>query len=147
MKYTKHPITLIIILALFATPVSADQPIRTVSSEQQTNRDNEKLTILQNEIKDADILVNATSVGMTPDIDHSLVPARLLHDKLVVFDIIGIPARTKLFQEAAAAGARTIAGLEMLVWQGALSFELWTGQSAPFELMHREAQKALQHEE
>ncbi|MDD4859868.1 MAG: shikimate dehydrogenase [Dehalococcoidales bacterium] len=104
-------------------------------------------TSLQNEIKDADILVNATSVGMTPDIDHSLVPAHLLHDKLVVFDIIGIPARTKLFQEAAAAGARTIAGLEMLVWQGALSFELWTGQSAPFELMHREAQKALQHEE
>jgi len=94
----------------------------------------------------ADILVNTTSVGMSPDIDETPVPARLLNPSLVVFDIVYNPIQTRLLKEAEAAGAQTINGLEMLAWQGALAFEKWTGQKAPLDLMKREAIKALGHE-
>lgn len=83
----------------------------------------------------ADILVNATSVGMSPVSDISPVPAALIKPGLVVVDIVYNPVRTKLLRDAAAAGAVTVGGLDMLVWQGALAFEKWTGEKAPFELM------------
>ncbi|MBA7712931.1 Shikimate dehydrogenase (NADP(+)) [subsurface metagenome] len=75
----------------------------------------------------ADVLVNATSVGMSPNIEETPVPARLLKPGLVVFDIVYNPVKTRLLGEAEAAGAQTIGGLDMLVWQGALAFEKWTG--------------------
>jgi shikimate dehydrogenase len=94
----------------------------------------------------ADILVNTTSVGMNPDIDKTPVPAGLLKTGLIVFDIVYNPIQTRLLKEAEVAGAKTINGLEMLVWQGAMAFEKWTGQKAPLELMKREAIKASEHE-
>jgi len=95
----------------------------------------------------ADILINATSAGMSPDIDGTPVPARLLKPGLVVFDIVYNPLKTRLLREAEKAGARTIiSGIDMLAWQGALAFEKWTGQKAPLELMKREATEALGHE-
>lgn len=94
----------------------------------------------------ADILVNTTSVGMTPDVDRTPVPGNLLGSRLVVSDIVYNPLETRLLREAKAAGARTIDGLDMLVWQGALAFEKWTGQKAPFEIMKQAAIKALQDE-
>jgi len=95
----------------------------------------------------ADILVNTTSVGMVPDIEQTPVPAGLLKPRLVVFDIVYNPLETRLLREAKAAGARTIDGLDMLVGQGALAFEKWTGQKAPLTVMKRAAIKALKHEE
>ncbi len=95
-------------------------------------------------LKTADILVNATSVGMSPDSDKSLVPARLLRSGLVVFDIVYNPLMTRLLAEAKAVGAQVISGVDMLVWQGALAFEKWTGVPAPFDLMRREAVKMLE---
>jgi len=94
----------------------------------------------------ADILVNTTSVGMVPDIDETPVPVGLLKPGLIVFDIVYNPVQTRLLKEAEAAGAKTINGLDMLVWQGALAFEKWTGRKAPLDLMKREAIKALGHE-
>ena len=94
----------------------------------------------------ADILINTTSVGMSPDIDKTPVPAKLLNPGLVVFDIVYNPTKTRLLREAEAAGAKTINGLDMLVWQGALAFEKWTGRKVPLDLMKREAIKALRHE-
>jgi shikimate dehydrogenase len=94
----------------------------------------------------ADILVNTTSVGMNPDIDKTPVPAGLLKPGLIVFDIVYNPVQTRLLKEAEAAGAKTINGLDMLVWQGAMAFEKWTGQKAPFDLMKRDSIKALGHE-
>ncbi|MFQ6122417.1 MAG: shikimate dehydrogenase [Dehalococcoidales bacterium] len=91
----------------------------------------------------ADVVVNATSVGMSPNIDETPVPARLLKPGLIIFDIVYNPIKTKLLKEAEAAGAKTIGGLDMFVWQGALAFEKWTGQQAPFELMKREVIKRL----
>ena len=98
-------------------------------------------------LKSADILVNTTSVGMSPNVDESPLPAKLLRPGLVVFDIVYNPIKTRLLGEAGAAGAQTINGIEMLAWQGALASEKWTGQKEPLELMKREAIKALGHED
>jgi shikimate dehydrogenase len=98
-------------------------------------------------LKGGDILVNATSVGMSPASGRSPVPARLLHRRLVVFDIVYNPMMTKLLKDSKAAGARTIDGVDMLAWQGALAFERWTGQAAPLALMRREALKLLEPHE
>lgn len=94
-------------------------------------------------LEKADILVNATSVGMTPNIDETLVPFNLLKPGLVVFDIVYNPIRTRLLREAEQAGAETISGIDMLVWQGALAFEKWIGLKAPIELMRKEVIKVL----
>ena len=95
----------------------------------------------------ADILVNATSVGMSPNINETPVPAKLLKPGLVVFDIVYNPIKTRLLREAEAAGAKTISGIDMLVWQGALAVEKWTGLKEPIELMREEAIKGLQKNE
>ena len=97
-------------------------------------------------LEGADILINATSAGMSPDVDETPVPARLLKPALIVFDIVYNPIQTRLLKEAEAAGAQTIGGLNMLVWQGAIAFEKWTGRKAPLDLMRREVIKALGHE-
>ena len=91
----------------------------------------------------ADILVNATSVGMSPNIDETLVASRLLKPDLVVFDVVYNPIKTRLLREAEKAGAQTISGVEMLVWQGASAFEKWTGVKAPVKLMREEVIKVL----
>jgi shikimate dehydrogenase len=91
----------------------------------------------------ADIMVNATSVGMSPASRKSPVPARLLKRRLVVFDIVYNPIETRLIKEAKAVGAKVIGGVDMLAWQGALAFEKWTGRPAPVDLMRREAVKML----
>lgn len=98
---------------------------------------------LEAALRRADILVNATSVGMSPHTDETPIPRRLLKAELAVFDVVYNPRQTRLLAEAGAVGAVTISGLEMLVWQGALAFELWTGHKAPAALMREEALKAL----
>jgi shikimate dehydrogenase len=95
----------------------------------------------------ADILVNATSVGMSPDIDETPVTSDLLRPNLVVYDIVYNPIKTRLQREAEVAGATVISGLDMLVWQGALAFEKWTGLEAPVDLMKKEATKLLEKHE
>lgn len=94
-------------------------------------------------LEKADILVNATSVGMSPNIDETPVSPDLLRPSLTVFDIVYNPIKTRLLREAEAAGAETISGVDMLVWQGALGFELWTGTKAPVKLMRETAIKGL----
>ena len=94
-----------------------------------------------------DLLVNATSVGMYPAANKSLVPAKLLVSFPLVFDIVYNPLQTKLLKDAAAAGAQTISGVDMLVWQGALAFEKWTGKKTPVDLMRQTAIKMLERHE
>ena len=108
----------------------------------ELNREN-----LNGVLAEADILVNTTSVGMSPSIDETLVPAELLRPGLIVYDIVYNPVRTKLLSEAEAAGAKTIPGLEMLLRQGALAFKLWTGREAPIEVMQQAAIKWLEEYE
>ncbi|MDO8717348.1 MAG: shikimate dehydrogenase, partial [Dehalococcoidales bacterium] len=82
-------------------------------------------------------------LGMSPNTEETPLDAELLKPGLIVFDIIYNPIKTRLLREAEEAGAKTIGGLDMLVWQGALAFEMWTGRKAPVELMKKEAIKVL----
>ncbi len=81
-----------------------------------------------------DLLVNATAVGLSP-MHRDLCPLDpdLIRPGTLVFDLLYQP--TRLQREAKQRGARVQNGLAMLVYQGALSFELWTGQAAPLEVM------------
>ena len=94
---------------------------------------------VQDNVQDADILVNATSVGMHPHVDQSLVAPQWLKSDLAVMDIVYNPVETKLAKDAKAAGAKVISGVEMLIYQGAASFKIWTGKSAPIEVMRKAA--------
>ncbi len=85
------------------------------------------LTALPELLKEASLLVNATPVGMHPHPDGITVPPQLLHEGLLVYDLVYNPPRTRLLFEAAARGAETLGGLEMLVHQGVRALELWTG--------------------
>ena len=102
---------------------------------------------LRTALSKAELLVNATSVGMSPNTNLTPVPARLLRPDLVIFDIVYNPIKTKLTTEASLAGCETVMGLDMLVWQGALAFEMWTGKKAPVDLMKKEAIKVLKSHE
>lgn len=75
--------------------------------------------------KNFDIIVNATSVGMTPNIDESPIAADCLHAGQVVCDIVYTPPRTKLLQMAESKGCKTVSGEGMLVHQGLESFKKW----------------------
>jgi shikimate dehydrogenase len=86
------------------------------------------------DIGNKDLLINATPVGLKAA-DPVLVSESMLHKDLFVYDLIYNPAETKLLELAGKAGARTCNGLGMLLYQGALSFEIWTGKKAPEELM------------
>ncbi|WP_158853430.1 shikimate dehydrogenase [Halorhabdus sp. CUG00001] len=92
-------------------------------------------------LADADVLVNATSVGM--DEDRSPVPADALHDGLAVLDAVYSPLETRLLRDAAAAGAKTVDGAWMLLYQGVEAFERWTGRDAPVEAMNETLRRAL----
>jgi shikimate dehydrogenase len=86
-------------------------------------------------LADTDLLVNATSVGMEED--ATPVPAGVLHADLAVLDAVYRPLETRLLREAATAGAQTVDGAWMLLFQGAAAFERWTGHEAPVEPMNR----------
>ena len=101
---------------------------------------------LAENLKEAGIIINTTSVGMVPDTDATPVPSQLLSSKLVVVDIVYNPIETRLLKEVKAAGARTIDGVAMLVWQGAQGFEKWTGVKAPVAVMREEVLKGLRRE-
>lgn len=98
---------------------------------------------LRKALDTADILINTTSVGMYPNSDTSIVPQRLLRPDLVVFDVVYTPLKTRLLQFAEQAGAKTINGLQMLVYQGAEAFQLWTGREPPIPIMYHSAHRAL----
>lgn len=92
----------------------------------------------------ADLLVNATPVGGEAAPEATPVPdRRALHAGLAVMDLVYRPRRTRLLADAARAGCEVVEGIEMLVEQGARSFEIWTGRPAPAEAMRRAAVAAL----
>jgi shikimate dehydrogenase len=98
---------------------------------------------VQKNLQDADILVNATSVGMHPNVNQSLVAPQWLKSNLTVMDIVYNPVETKLAKDAKVAGAKVISGVEMLIYQGAASFKIWTERAAPIEVMRKAALNQL----
>jgi shikimate dehydrogenase len=96
-------------------------------------------TILKEELKDSAVLINCTSLGMEAAIDKSIVTtSETLHKDLFVADIVYDPPKTKLLSIAEEAGCKTMNGLGMLIWQGAIAFKIWTGQDMPVDLIKKE---------
>ncbi len=93
----------------------------------------------------AALIVNCTSLGMTPQVEttpwNKGVPFR---PEQTVYDLVYNPAETRLLRQARRDGARPIGGLGMLIWQGALALEGWTGHSAPIAAMRAAAEAELQ---
>lgn len=100
-----------------------------------------------------DILINTTPLGMTPDTDSmpinpdQIKPDQINPDQIkpgmTIMDIIYNPLETKLLKHAAAKGCKIIDGLSMFVYQGAIQFELWTGKTAPIDIMKKTVKQAL----
>jgi len=84
-----------------------------------------------------DAIANTTSVGMHPNADETPIPPDAFRPGQVVFDAVYNPARTRFLREAAEQGACTVSGVEMFIAQAARQFELWTGESAPIDVMRR----------
>jgi shikimate dehydrogenase len=92
-------------------------------------------------LADADVLVNCTSVGMEED--ETPVPADTLHGDLAALDAVYSPIETRLLRDAADAGATTVDGAWMLLFQGVEAFERWTGRDAPVETMNAALREGL----
>ena len=71
------------------------------------------------------------------------MPVDLIHSRMLVYDLVYHPPETSLMAAARKRGARVLGGLPMLVYQGAASFTLWTGQEAPLEVMFEAARGGL----
>ena len=91
---------------------------------------------MRKSIDESAILINASSVGMSPHEEGCLVPdVSYFHSELIVSDVIYQPRKTRLLQMAESVGCPTFNGMYMLLYQGAYAFELWTGKPMPVELV------------
>jgi len=91
---------------------------------------------LARDVRKSALLVNATSVGMKPDLEAMPIgDCSIIRPDLAVFDVIYTPRETKFLKEARIRGAKTANGLGMLLYQGATAFELWTGQEMPIAVV------------
>lgn len=99
---------------------------------------------ISDKLQQTDILINSTPLGMYPNIGV-MPPVKLeaLQDTAVVCDLIYNPRETLLLQKAREAGLRTLNGLGMLLYQGAIAFELWTKTGAPVEVMREALDKTI----
>ncbi|MFQ6031040.1 MAG: shikimate dehydrogenase, partial [Dehalococcoidia bacterium] len=93
----------------------------------------------------ADLIVNCTTIGMTHGADATGTPLtrQQIPATALVYDLVYNPLETALLREAASAGAAQLGGIQMLVYQGAASFEMWTGRSAPISVMVAAAVAAM----
>jgi shikimate dehydrogenase len=92
---------------------------------------------LEQEIQDAHIIINATSLGMAPNEGKSLINKALLSPGCVIMDLVPNPKETKLLKEAKERGCRIVYGDRMLLWQGFLKFKAYTGIEPPLEVMEK----------
>lgn len=100
---------------------------------------------LQVALRRTNLLINATSVGMHPNVDASPLPKGVvLPAHLVVFDMVYNPQETRLLQQARQGGAQIVRGLDMLIGQGVEAFKLWTGRTPPVGVMQEAALAALE---
>ena len=94
----------------------------------------------------AELIVNCTTIGMThgPGEDETPLPGAAIPSTSLVYDLVYNPLETRLLREAAQAGAKTLGGIQMLVYQGAESFEMWLDRPAPVPVMLEAATQAMQ---
>ncbi|MBI4972264.1 MAG: shikimate dehydrogenase [Candidatus Omnitrophica bacterium] len=99
-------------------------------------------SIAELKIRDCDLLINATPVGLKKN-TPSLVAGEFLHPHLLVYDLVYNPKETQLLKIAKKKGCLVSNGLGMLLYQGAISFKIWTAKSAPLEVMRQALKEAL----
>ena len=115
-----------------------------LSSNLISNVSADDISNIASSIKDADILIDTTPVGMHPNCDvEPIVKAEDIHEDLVVNDIVYNPNETVLLKEAIKANAKVVYGIKMLLYQGAESFKIWTGQNAPIDVMEAKLKETL----
>ncbi|WP_458454941.1 shikimate dehydrogenase [Methanobrevibacter sp.] len=99
---------------------------------------------ISNCLNDADILIDTTPIGMHPNIDdEAIAKSEDMHSDLVVFDAVYNPNETVLLKEAIKAQAKPVYGIKMLLYQGAESFKIWTGQEPPVDEMEKALRETL----
>ena len=93
---------------------------------------------LKRELDSSDIFIDTTPIGMYPNVeDKAIASADMLHEELVVNDIVYTPMETSLIKEALKANAEVVYGYKMLLYQGIRSFEIWLGRDAPVDVMEK----------
>ena len=94
----------------------------------------------------AELIVNCTTIGMShgPGEDETPLPGNAIPATALVNDLVYNPLQTRLLREAAQVGAKTLGGIQMLVYQGAASFEMWLERAAPVAVMLEAATRAMQ---
>ena len=93
---------------------------------------------MRQEINSSAIFTNATNVGMGHFVGKMVLPdTSYLRKDLIVSDVIYMPEKTKLLEEAEKMGCQTINGLGMMLFQGAASFRLWTGKDMPIDVVKK----------
>ena len=98
--------------------------------------------------EEMDLVVQTTSLGMSPRTDTLPdIPVEKFHSGQVVYDLVYNPLETRFLAEARKRGAKPVSGLGMLVHQGALALELWTGKKAPVNIMKKVAERELERQQ
>ena len=93
---------------------------------------------LKRELDNSDVFIDTTPLGMYPNVDDKpIANADMLHEDLVVNDIVYTPMETSLIKEAVKANAKVVYGYKMLLYQGIRSFEIWLGRDAPVDVMEK----------
>ena len=129
------------------TPEKAEELARTLSANPECRATVKSIPLdegaLRASIREADILVNGTPLGMHPETGRTPVEKDLLHPGLLVFDLVYNPVKTRLLRDAEEVGASILPGVNMLVYQGATAFKMWTGEDPPVETMRAAVVEAL----
>lgn len=108
------------------------------------NVKSDSISKINDYLSDTDVLINTTPVGMHPNVEVSpIASSDMMHEDLVVFDAVYNPNETVLIKEAIKADAKPVYGIKMLLYQGAESFEIWTGRKAPIDVMQEALTKTL----
>ena len=95
------------------------------------------------DLADADILINTTSIGMTPDTGSTPLDASAIKARHLVFDIVYNPLETRLLREAKQRGAQTVDGLDMVLWTNVYAARVCLGVEISIEDLRGEARRAL----
>jgi shikimate 5-dehydrogenase len=91
----------------------------------------------------ADVVINATTLGMVPRDGETPIPKKLLKEGMMVMDIVYQPVQTRLLREAKQNGCLTVNGLEMFIRQGVAQLEIWTGRSLEIGQIRKDFFRAL----
>lgn len=92
---------------------------------------------------DAAVVINCTSIGMSPNVDASPIPVECIKGNMVVFDTVYNPLETKLLKDAEAAGAKTVSGAEMFIRQAMAQYKIFIGQPPEEDVIHETVHKHL----